>query len=87
MTVIGVHDDSDRDTISIGTTGGAIVTVNVALQVVTFGGQVLVTVQVTVLLPPHAAGAVPPSLLMDELHPPVNVVVANHAAYAAFMAA
>ena len=42
--------------------------------------HMLVTVQVTVLLPPQALGAVPPSLLIDVMHPPLNVALFNHAA-------
>lgn len=53
-------------------------TVNVAEQVL-LGSQVLVTVKVTVTVPPQAGGA--PVLLFDmaALHPPENVAVANHA--------
>ena len=59
-------------------TDGAEVTVNVALQV-TFDWHILVTVQVTVLVPPHLGGpSVPPSLLMDAIQPPINVADASH---------
>ena len=68
-------------------TVGAPVTVNDAVQVDAVPGQVLVTVQVTVLLPPQALGAVPPLLLIDELQPPVNVALANQLEYAVFIAA
>jgi hypothetical protein len=53
-------------------------TVNVAEQVL-LASQLLVTVKVTVLVPPHAGGA--PLLLFDivALQPPVNEAVANHA--------
>jgi hypothetical protein len=60
----------------VNTTAGAVGTVKVAKQV--FGvSQELVTVQVTFVDPPHAAGA--PVLLFDStaLHPPVKVVVAS----------
>ena len=52
---------------------------NVALQVL-FASQVLVTVNTTVAMPPHANGA--PGLLFDNsaLQPPFVLVVANHAA-------
>ena len=67
---------------------GASVTVNVALQVVDAGGQLLVTVQVTVVVPPHLLGpSVPPLLLIAPSQPPVNVAVNNHALYAASTAA
>lgn len=56
---------------------GAVVTVNTAEQV-TGVWQVDVTVQVTVLLPPQAGGALPPLLEIIALQPPVNVAVANH---------
>jgi hypothetical protein len=58
----------------------------VALQVL-FGSQVLVTVNVTVTVPPHAGGA--PVLLFDivALHPPENVAVASHAENFVFIAA
>ena len=48
---------------------GAVVTVNEALQVLV-ASQLLVTVQVTVLEPPQAAGAPVLLLLMETLHPP-----------------
>lgn len=52
------------------TTGGAAVTVKLALQVVVKGVQVLVTVNVTVEVPPHLSGV--PGLLLEStpLHPP-----------------
>ena len=57
-------------------TAGAVVTVKVALQV--FGlSQPLVTVKVTVVVPPQAFGA-PVSLLVTEvLQPPVTVTVVS----------
>jgi hypothetical protein len=68
------------------TTAGASVTVNVAEHVL-FGSQELVTVKVTVFVPPHARGA--PELLFEivALQPPVNVAVPNHAANFASIAA
>ena len=63
----------------VSVTAGAGVTVNVALQVVT-ASQELVTLNVTVLLPPHANGADPPLLVTDPIpHPPDAVAVASHA--------
>jgi hypothetical protein len=63
----------------VSTTAGAVVTVNVALQV--FGpSQLLVTVNVTVATPPHAGGAPELLLEMAALQPPLNVAVDNHAA-------
>ena len=50
---------------------------------VTFGSQVDVTVQVTVVEPPHAGGAEPPEFDMLALQPPLKLAVANHAANAA----
>lgn len=66
-------------------TVGAVVTVKTAEQVLS-GSQVEVTVQVTVLEPPHAIGADPPLLDMAALQPPVNEAVASHALYAASIA-
>ena len=63
----------------VSVTAGAAVTVDVALQAFA-ASDVLVTVNVTVLLPPHAAGADPPLLVTDpRLHPPVAVAVASQA--------
>ena len=63
----------------LSVTAGALVTVNVALQVLGASHE-LVTVNVTVLLPPHANGADPPLLLTDQTpHPPEAVAVASHA--------
>ncbi len=69
------------------TTGGAGSTVKVALQLVVSGAQVLVTVKVMVVVPPHLSGAVPPELDSMPLHPPVKVAVAFQAAKEASMAA
>lgn len=63
----------------VKTTGAADVTVNMAEQV-TSVWHVDVTVQVTVLEPPHAGGAEPPLLDMAALQPPEKVVVANQLA-------
>ena len=60
-------------------TAGAEVTVKVALQV-TACSQLLTTFQITVLLPPQKDGAPVLLLLIVALHPPLKVVVANHAA-------
>jgi hypothetical protein len=70
----------------VKTTAGAAVTVKVAEHVL-FGSQELVTVNVTVFVPPHAGGA--PVLLFEmvALHPPVNVADANHAVNFASIAA
>jgi hypothetical protein len=57
-------------------TEGAAVTVNTAEQV-TFGSQLEVTVQVTVLEPPQAGGAEPPLLETEALQPPELVAEAN----------
>lgn len=58
---------------------GAATTVNCA-EHVTVAAQEEVTVQVTVFEPPQAEGAAPPPLLLIEtLHPPEKVVVANQA--------
>ena len=55
------------------------VTVKTAEQVL-LGSQVEVTVQVTVLEPPHAIGAEPPLLEMAALQPPVKLALDNQAA-------
>jgi hypothetical protein len=63
-------------TAQLSTTAGAEVTVKDAVQV--FGAsQELVTVNVTVVDPPHAAGATVELFDSVALHPPVNVVVFN----------
>jgi hypothetical protein len=67
----------------VSVTAGAAVTVNVALQVFAASHE-LVTVNVTVLLPPQAAGADPPLLVTGPRpHPPEACAVNNHAVYAA----
>ena len=62
---------------------------NVAVQVVVVGAHELVYVHVTVVFPPQAFGAI--GLLGDvvniPLQPPVAVVVNNHAANDASIAA
>ena len=61
-------------------TTGEELTVKVAMQV--FGAsQLLVTVKVTVLLPPHAGGAPVLLLVSTELQPPLNETVASQVAY------
>ena len=68
----------------VNDTAEAAVTVNLAVQVEIVGAQVLVYVNVTTFEPPHLSGpAVPPSLLRDPLHPPLEVAVANHVVNAA----
>lgn len=57
-------------------TAGAVVTVKVALQV--FGlSQPLVTVKVTVVVPPQAFGAPVLLLVTEVLQPPVTVTVVS----------
>ena len=56
----------------VSTTAGAEVTVNTAEQV-TFVWQLEVTVQVTVLEPPHLSGAAPPLFEITALQPPLKV--------------
>jgi hypothetical protein len=64
----------------VSVTAGAAVTVNVALQVLGFSHE-LVTVNVTVLFPPHADGADPPLLVtVPSPHPPDAWAVCSHAA-------
>jgi cobyrinic acid a,c-diamide synthase len=82
-TIDGIDAVQSRSTLAgvVVNTGGVLsaVTVNVALQVLGASHE-LVTVNVTVLLPPHAAGADPPLLVTDpRLHPPDAVAVASHA--------
>ena len=59
-------------------TAGSAITVHTAEQV-TSGSQVEVTVQVTVLDPPQAGGAIPPLLEILVLHPPSDEAKASHA--------
>ncbi len=59
----------------------------VALQVVVIGAQVLVTVKVMVVEPPHLSGAAPDELERKLLHPPEKVAVAFQAAKEASIAA
>lgn len=68
----------------VSTTGGAAVTVKVAVQVVVNGAQVLVYVKVTVVEPPQMDGAPWLLFVSAPLHPPLAVAVASHAAKAAF---
>ena len=60
-------------------TGGAGLTVKVALHVLGTS-QELVTVKVTVLLPPQKLGAPLLSLLMVALHPPLKLTVFSQVA-------
>jgi len=63
--------------------------VNVAVHVVEVGAHELVYVHVTVVLPPHLSGATGfvGDLVNKPLQPPVAVVVNNHAAKEASIAA
>ncbi len=66
-------------------TGAAPSTAKVALQVL-LASQVLVTVNVTVAVPPvHASGAPVLLLLNTALQPPEKVAVANHLLNLAFI--
>ena len=60
----------------VKTTAGAAVTVNTAEQL-TGASQEEVTVQVTVLEPPHAEGADPPLLDIEILQPPFTTTEFN----------
>jgi hypothetical protein len=73
----------------VNTTGGDGSTVNVAVHVVVVGAHELVYVHVTVALPPQASGAigVVGDVVNIPLQPPVAVVVSNHAAKDASIAA
>ena len=70
----------------VNVTGGAFATVNEAVQV-TGPWQVLVTVQVTVVLPPHLLGALPPLFDILDIQPPVNEALFNQFEYALSIAA
>ena len=76
-------------TAQVNTTVGAAVTVKVAEQVVVVGAHELVYVHVTVVLPPHLSGAtgVVGDLVNNPLQPPLAVVVVNHVAKDASIAA
>jgi hypothetical protein len=73
----------------VNTTGGDGSTVNVAVQVVVVGAHELVYVHVTVVTPPHLSGGigVVGDVVNDPLQPPLAVVVNNHAANDASIAA
>ena len=58
----------------VKTTGGALVTVNVATQVLG-ASQSDVTVNVTLVDPPQAGGALPPLLVKTPLQPPLKFAV------------
>ena len=62
---------------------------NVAVQEVVVGAHELVYVQVTVVTPPHLSGGVGVvgEVVNIPLQPPLAVVVSNHAANEASMAA
>ena len=62
----------------VNTTGDEL-TVKVAEQVL-FASQELVTVNVTVFVPPHAGGAPLLLLLIAALHPPLKLTVVNQVA-------
>jgi hypothetical protein len=70
----------------ITTVGGA-ATVNVAVQVVVNGAQLLVYVNVTVVEPPQAGGAPVLLFVSTPLQPPLADAVASHVAKAVFTAA
>ena len=67
----------------LNTTAGAGLTVNVFVHVCGVAVHDVVYVQVTVVFPPHADGAVGVTGLLVNtplpLHPPLAVAVANHA--------
>ena len=67
-------------------TTGAAVTVNDAWQV-TGASQLLVTVKVTVDVPPQASGAPVLLFVKMELQPPLKFALASHVAYAVFTSA
>jgi hypothetical protein len=71
----------------VSVTVGGEATVNVAWQVVDVGAQLLVYVNVTVVLPPHADGAPVLLLVNAPLHPPVPLTVPSQVLKAAFTAA
>lgn len=60
----------------VSTTAGAAVTANVAEHVLGTS-QVLVTVNITVAVPPHAEGAAALLLEIAALQPPLKVAVFN----------
>ena len=70
------------------TRAGAGVTVNVFVQEVVSGAQVLVYTQVTVVNPPQAGGATGDAgmVVSTPLHPPLAVVVWSHVANEVLMA-
>ena len=63
----------------LSTTAGAAVTVKDALHVLSTSHE-LVTVKVTVFVPPHASGAPVLVLVNVALHPPLVLTVASHVA-------
>jgi hypothetical protein len=63
----------------VNTTAGAVVTANVAEHVL-FGSHELVTVNVTVAVPPHAGGATVLLFEIAALHPPLKVAVVSQVA-------
>jgi hypothetical protein len=82
-TIVGIGAVQSMSTLAgvVVNTGGVLSagTVNVALQVLG-ASQELVTVNVTVLEPPHLLGAPVLLLVTDPRpHPPVAVAVASHA--------
>jgi methylglyoxal synthase len=83
------HAASVLSTAQVNTTGGDGSTVNVAVHVVVIGVHELVYVQVTVVLPPQASGAigVVGDVVNNPLQPPVAVAVVNHVAKEASIAA
>ena len=69
----------------VSTTAGAAVTVNTAEQVL-FASQLEVTVQVTVVAPPHAGGAPVLLLVIAASQPPLKEAVFNQAVKAVLIA-
>lgn len=69
----------------VRTTAGAAVTVNTAEQVL-FASQLEVTVQVTVVDPPHAGGAPVLLFVIAASQPPLKLAVFSHAVKAVLIA-
>jgi hypothetical protein len=71
----------------VRTTVAGAVTVKLALHVVVVGGQLLVYVKTTVVLPPQIDGAPVLLLVLNPLHPPLELAVASHEANSPLTAA
>jgi hypothetical protein len=77
---VGEQDDTVVFCGHVRVTSDSLVTVKLAAQVLV--SQVLVTVNVTVVVPPQDGGASPPLLVTEpRLHPPLAVAVRSQAAY------